>query len=103
MLLRPVRKTVKKLFRVQKLKVDGHLPRLATYICPSKHCKYVGESSNDIMIHIIQHKSPIMPRHCLNTLYQNVLKQVAEFGTKNDLLQLQDYALEMEVRLLDSV
>ena len=90
MLLRPVRKTVKKLFRVQKLKVDGHLPRLATYICPSKHCKYVGESSHEIMVHILDHKFQIMPSHCLTTLYENVFKQVEEFGSDIDLLELQD-------------
>ena len=81
-------KTVKKVFRVKKLKVDGHLPPLAPYICPSKSCKYVGESSIAILMHILEHKAPIMPNHCLTTLYANVFKQVEEFGNDIDLLEL---------------
>lgn len=69
------------------LKIDAYLPPIAPYICPGKNCKHVDFTSVDIIHHILQHQSPVLPSNFLEALHENIMKQVDGFVSNTELLE----------------
>jgi hypothetical protein len=77
----------KVVYRVVYLKIDAYLPPIAPYICPGISCKHVAFTSVDIIHHILQHSSPVLPSKFLAALHDNIMKQVEGFVINTELLE----------------